>query len=250
MADNTDILRPVSSDEDESIIIDTINYNFFTLAKRIKGLNDEFSYLDLMRIAKVFTSAESDPNTILNSFISTCWGSLDNYAGVYIRLYTARAYFKLDENTTIRSGDYVVKLPGNQFLHIAGMDPDEYVPQYDVQNPFQVHYVLATEETAYLGPINVPTVAATGIQIGYTTTPVAPNGALQTNDPIPRTLSNNDMRDVHWFVANTDEEVVWGGITDPDTHEVTRAPSCCSAINYTTIPLDARYIYYIAPSSN
>lgn len=210
MADNESaVLMPVPATGDTTTIIDIINRNFYVLAARIKMLNQNFSYLDMMRIADIFTSNE-DGATLLAEFMSTAWASLDNYAGVYIRLTKPNASFDIGSASPVVNGDYIVKMPGNQFLHIKGESPIVYVPKYDVATPFSITYIPSDEGSAYLDQIDIPTNVASNLRVRTQTGIAAhPNGQLldDNNTPISSTTK---LRDVRWYTSSG-EEIVWSG---------------------------------------
>lgn len=225
----TEILQPVDPTGSQELIIETINRNFLSLAQRIKSLNEQYSYWDMMRIAEIFTSdinpeeyptpenpdQDAGRQAIYQAFISTTWARLANYSGAYIRLTAPNASFILDTHE-VRNGDYVIKLPGSEFLYIEGPKADIYYPHIDDVDPFHIIYNTSDEDVAT--SFTVPTVVAANLFA--TTTVVAPQATLP--------VATEHLRDVRWYYNG--EEVVWGG-------------SFSANQNITNMTLTATYLY-------
>lgn len=229
----TDILQPVPFQGDEEII-QTINNDFLILAKRIKKLNEQYSYWDMMRIAEIFSSdinpddassnsgEEEKRQIIYQQFISTTWARLPNYSGAYIRLTAPNAYFTLDTNK-VRNGDYVIKLPGSEFLYIPGPAGATYYP-HSTDDPFNIVYDTRPESSDTY-TFTIPTVVGSNLCAASSIT-VPPGATLS----IPNTTIPVEIREARWYVPDTGEEVVWDN-------------SFIANTNITSMTLMANYLY-------
>jgi len=168
MPTNNRTVQAILKDQSDSEIITTINHNFQVLTERIKELNISLSYLDLLKISTIFQAqnpiqegaiSSTIQDTNLQNFVSTCWNTLANYAGVYIQCSnTSAIVFKWMSTYDVKNGDFIVKLPNNQSLYLPGVEPRYMVPSSYAEPT--ITFVAATEPTATveveLGLRNIP----------------------------------------------------------------------------------------------
>lgn len=167
MSTNNHTVQAILSSQSDSEIITTINHNFQVLTERIKELNVSLSYLDLLKISTIFQATDpgSTPSSTiqdanLQNFVSTCWNTLANYAGVYIQCPNTQAIvFRWMDKYNVKNGDFIVKLPNNQSLYLAGASPMYMVPEsYDATNNRIIFKAAptASEESIDLDLSNIP----------------------------------------------------------------------------------------------
>lgn len=191
MPTNNRTVQAILKNQSDSEIITTINHNFQVLTERIKELNISLSYLDLLKISTIFQannpipSGSTDPDPTrqdanLQNFVSTCWNTLANYAGVYIQCSnTSAIVFKWMSTYDVKNGDFIVKLPNNQSLYLPGAEPTYMVPTQATisSNNFIITFESAssTSERPVTVPLsNIPTSglsAATRSFVSGTTIP-------------------------------------------------------------------------------
>jgi len=164
MISNDRTIHAIMTYDDDSKIIETLNHNFQVLTERIKELNISLSYLDLLKISTIFTADSSaDPNVNLQQFVSTCWNTLSNYAGVYIQTNDSAdtTLFTWMNQYSVKNGDFIVKLPNNQSLYLPGAEPHYMIPTgYDTSTyaiTFKPSTTAPTQKVIPLSNIdNVP----------------------------------------------------------------------------------------------
>ena len=187
MPTNNRTVQAILDTQSDSEIITTINHNFQVLTERIKELNISLSYLDLLKISTIFQannpaphSFEPDPtlqDANLKNFVSTCWNTLANYAGVYIQCSnTSAIVFKWMSTYDVKNGDFIVKLPNNQSLYLPGAEPTYMVPLSYANSTitFESAATATTATTITLNLSNIPTSglsAATRSFVSGTTIP-------------------------------------------------------------------------------
>ena len=215
MADN-DVVQKIDHNASQTDIIDTLNDNFQILTRRIKNNNITLSFLDLLRLDKVWSwtdglSGSTDTQRLQN-FISQVWNTLANYSGVYIQCTLAQDSpydYAFDlHGEKVFNGDYLVKLPGSEFVHIDGQNANYYVPS----STYSYGAGSITYELTSNGPstkvISMPTAAQSGYQV------ITGRVSSQGTAPIP-----SQPQSVRWFTT-TGEEVIWTGSYQTD-HNVT-----------------------------
>ena len=201
---NNDTVHKIDPDASQTDIIDTLNKNFRVLTERIKNNNINISFLDLLRLDTVWskTWSDGDADQRKQDFISTVWNTLANYSGVFIQYTPSSTEAAFDFGGNVNNGDYLVKLPGAQFVHVKGQDANYYIPSstYDYAQG-SITYTLATNDNppSPTVTISIPTAAQSGYQVA--TGRVQPYGTAS----IP-----SQPQSVRWFTT-IDEEVVWTG---------------------------------------
>ena len=188
-------------------VIAKINQNFRVLTERMKELNLNLSYLDILHIDTIYTVHENDQEAALRQFIASCWNLLANYSGAYITSEDGLSgvLFKWQDKYEILSGDYIIRLPGNEAIVVPGAGVRYYYPSeynaslgkitYTLTDAGATTYTITTPvlgtAPAYIDIINIPTgttsvTVATGNIIHaefYATT------SLMTRQPEPVYLS-------------------------------------------------------------
>lgn len=189
-------IDPNASQED---IIDTLNNNFQTLTERIKNNNINISFLDLLRLDTVWSKSWSgtSADSRRQDFISTVWNTLANYSGVFIQYTASGTEAAFDFGGAVNNGDYLVKLPGAQFIHIPGQDANYYKPTGFNYSNGSIDYTLATTTLPTVN-ITFSTAAASGLTV--TTGTCSANSSFTV--PTGKTLRN-----VRW--SYNGEEVLW-----------------------------------------
>ena len=156
---NTDPIIKINGDDDASDIIKTINNNFRTLTQRIKDLNINLSYLDILHITEVYSVPyNEDEDTALRNFVVGCWNLLANYAGAFITSSKTGRLFKWQDTESIYTGAMIIKLPGNQSIVIPGNEPQYYYPKEYNSNTGEIEYELTSTDNAS-SSITVPTIS-------------------------------------------------------------------------------------------
>lgn len=167
---NNHTVQPINKDEtDPSKIITTLNHNFQVLTERIKELNISLSYLDILKIATIFNATASDQAGNLQRFVSSCWNTLANYAGVYIQCVADKSNpVFVWRGQDIKHGGFIVKLPNNQSLYLPGADPTYLVPDSYNAETSEITYVPATSATEKTITFNFASAASTTLISGFT----------------------------------------------------------------------------------
>lgn len=180
MADNNNTVSEVTS----SNPIEQINHNFKVITQRIKNLNLNISYMDLLCVQEVYTvtSGAEEPKT----FVANCWNTLPNYSSVVI---SGGSFTFLGNN--VASGGFLVKLPDNQCLYVQGVsNTGAFVPTATIPGSITYSYSTSASSTA---PVTIDYATATGS--ASITTGALPSGIIP--------------QDARWFAGN--EEVFWDG---------------------------------------
>lgn len=194
-----DTVQKIDPNASQTDIIDTLNENFQKLTKRIKNNNINISFLDLLRLDTVWSGTYdgTTPDIRLQNFISTVWNTLANYSGVLIQ-YTATsadASAFTYANATVNNGDYLVKLPGAQFVHVPGQDANYYQPSdFDYANG-SITYTLVNTSVSRPS-ITFSSAASSGYSVATGTI-----GSQQTV-----TISGT-LKSMRWYSSG--EEVLW-----------------------------------------
>lgn len=172
MPTNNRTVQAILDTQSDSEIITTINHNFQVLTERIKELNISLSYLDLLKISTIFQannpvpagSTDPDPtlqDANLRNFVSTCWNTLANYAGVYVQCSnTSAIVFKWMSTYDVKNGDFIVKLPNNQSLYLPGAEPRYMVPSYSAPT---ITFTPASTPTAVTVTLNLSNIPTSGL---------------------------------------------------------------------------------------
>lgn len=148
----------INENDSQSTILTTINHNFRVLTSRMKELNFSLSYLDVLRISKIHNVNET-PGTdaAARGFVSRTWNLLGNYEGAYINGTKDVTLFTWQDDS-IKTGDFIIKLPGNNSIHIKAASPRYYYPAAYDELTGTITYNYAT--TGGSGVITVPTIAS------------------------------------------------------------------------------------------
>lgn len=161
MAINNDhTVHPILSTQPEEVLT-TLNHNFQVFTERIKDLNISLSYLDVLKITTIFTPQNTDPDQNLQNFVSQCWNTLANYAGVYIgNNGSSNSYFTWMDQYNVKAGDFIIKLPNNQSLYLPGPQPKYMIPTAYDKSTNQITFTPAEnadEKLIKLDLTNIPT---------------------------------------------------------------------------------------------
>ncbi len=207
MADNN-VVQKIDPNVSQEDIIKTLNDNFETLTKRIKNNNITLSFLDLLRLDTVWSGTWRDttPDSRLQNFISTVWNTLANYSGVLIQYTSTSGDISAFTyaNTTVNNGDYLVKLPGAQFVHVKGQDANYYKPTSFNYNTGSIEYTLVTAAPETV-TISFTTAANSGLQVQNSTC------LAGASFNVPGVLKT-----VRWFYEG--EEVLWSNSYQTNTN--------------------------------
>lgn len=231
--DNNRTVEAILSTDDLPKIITTINHNFQIITERIKTLNVSISYLDALKISTIFealvpsgtsTNIAATQDENLRKFVANCWNTLANYAGVYIQSSgaTSLVLFKWMNEFEVRNGDFIIKLPNNQSLYLAGAQPKYMVPSYDAASS-TITYTPAKEdpEQDISIKLNLSNIPASGLTLQTTT--------CAANVPIPA------CRDCRFYIE--DEEILFPTYVPGESFTIpTGSPTCT--------------LYYLAPATN
>lgn len=141
-------------------IIENINHNFSVLMGRITNINDTITNLDLIHIQQVYSPIDIPS---IDDFMTNCWVKLPVYGGVYCN-YTDAGYSFIFNDKKIKNGDYLVKMPNNEFIHVPGDTPNCYKPiSY---NNGILGFALVSTTNAIASSIEVPQWAQ-GSNVGH-----------------------------------------------------------------------------------
>lgn len=150
-------------------IIEKINHNFRVLTERMKDLNVNISYLDILHITDIYTvnddteggTIKHDSETTERDFVVRYWNLLPNYAGVYITSFLAGELFQWQKQS-VTSGSYIIKLPGNESIIVPGQLQQYYCPNhYDRDSGLLTYTLVQADDPSTNIPIRLTLSPAT-----------------------------------------------------------------------------------------
>lgn len=213
-----DPIQPVQEDNP----IETINKNFKILTQRIKELNINISYLDLLRVTGVYseTSVNSDNATRVRNFVATCWNLLQNYNGVYVTGTNIAScdYIFQWQGADVTNGSFIVKLPGNESVVVPAEAPKVYAPtDYDIESG-EIKYTYIDSPLPTTQTITTPVIPESTMYGYISISLVNPNKSIS----VPTGLT---LYKTYWINSNHEEVVLDG--TKNETNERLTAISLC-----------------------
>lgn len=109
----------------------------------------------------------SAQNSNLQRFVSSCWNTLANYAGVYIQCTADKSNpLFMWMGQEVKHGGFIVKLPNNQSLYLPGADPTYLVPDSYDTDTNTITYVTASAATSASITLNFASAASTTLVAG------------------------------------------------------------------------------------
>lgn len=213
-----DPIQPVQEDNP----IETINKNFKILTQRIKELNINISYLDLLRVTGVYseTSVNSDNATRVRNFVATCWNLLQNYNGVYVTGTNIAScdYIFQWQGSDVTNGSFIVKLPGNESVVLPAEAPKVYAPtDYDIESG-EIKYTYIDSPLSDTQTITTPVIPESTMYGYISISLVNPDKSID----VPTGLT---LYKTYWINSNHEEVVLDG--TKNETNERLTAISLC-----------------------
>lgn len=121
--------------------IESINHDFTVLAKRIQEQSKTISLFDTIHIESIYT--KNDTTEEPAHFIATQWNTMANYSGVFISGGSPWTF----QGQSIKSGDILIKLPGNELLLIDNQTKT-FIPYTYNASSAEVSYHEADDSTS------------------------------------------------------------------------------------------------------
>lgn len=204
MADSGVIQKVQGSETD---ILSIINENFKVLTQRIKDMNLQISYLDLLKVNNIYTVNGGEDDTDdqrVRLFISQCWNLLANYNGVYvnggpsINIGTESGLFTW-KGSIVQNGAFIVKLPGNESLVIPPAKATAYRPYTYNGATGTIEYEMVSASSA--SPASIPTPVINPVNHGsiIATYTVASHESFS---------AAGSIQAIYWYTTDTKEQVI------------------------------------------